>query len=87
MAASILNSPCAIEASVWVVRAFVKFRETLATHRIVLKKLTELETKVGVHDQELKLILRALKGLMAPPRKKKRTIGFGAKEAKGEYIK
>jgi hypothetical protein len=33
MAASVLNSPRAIEASVYVVRAFVKMREVLATHK------------------------------------------------------
>ena len=80
MAASVLNSPRAIEASVWVVRAFVKFREALATNRILLKKLIELETRVGGHDEDLKAIIQALKGLMAPPQKKKRAIGFGVKE-------
>ena len=87
MAASVLNSPRAIEASVWVVRAFVKFREALATNRILLKKLTELETRVGVHDEDLKAIIQALKGLMAPPEKKKRAIGFGVKDASARYGK
>lgn len=80
MAASILNSPRAIEASVWVVRAFVKMREALATNRLVLRKLGELEAKVGAHDAELKAVIAALKSLMIPPGKKKRAIGFGAGE-------
>ena len=33
MAANVLNSQRAIEASVYVVRAFVKMREVLATHK------------------------------------------------------
>ena len=85
MAASVLSSPKAVEASVWVVRAFVKFREALATNRVLLKKLSELENKVGTHDTEIQLIIKALKGLMAEPEKKKKPIGFAAKEAKGRY--
>jgi hypothetical protein len=87
MAASVLNSPRAIEASVWVARAFVKFREALATNQILLKKLSELEARVGGHDEDLKAIVQALKGLMAPPEKKKRAIGFGVKDAGARYGK
>lgn len=87
MAASVLSSPKAVEASVWVVRAFVKFREALATNRILLKKLSELEAKVGTHDAEIQLIIKVLKGLMREPEKKKKPIGFAAKEGKGRYRK
>jgi hypothetical protein len=80
MAASVLNSPRAIEASVWVVRAFVKMREALASNRLVLRKLAELEARVGAHDADLKAVITALKSLMLPPDKKKRAIGFGAAE-------
>jgi hypothetical protein len=38
MAASVLNSPRAIEVSVYVVRAFVRMRDALATHRFPLAK-------------------------------------------------
>lgn len=85
MAASILNSPRAIEASLWVVRAFVKMRDVLATNRVVLKKLGELEAKVGAHDVELGMIVKAIKRLMVPPAKKKKPIGFAVKEKKGRY--
>jgi len=85
MAASVLNSPRAIEASVWVVRAFVKFREVLATHRVLFKRLSELEARVGGHDEELRAIITALKALMQDPAKKKKPIGFGVKETKGKY--
>jgi len=43
MAASILNSQRAVEASVYIVRAFVRMREALATHRGVSQRLNELE--------------------------------------------
>jgi hypothetical protein len=87
MAATILNSPRATEASVWVVRAFVRYRDALATHRLLVKKLSELDTRVGAHDAELRIIIKTLKRLMAEPAKKKKAIGFGAKEAKGKYRK
>ena len=88
MAASVLNGPRAIEASVHVVRAFVRMRQAIETHREWAKKLDELEGKVGTHDEEIQLIFKALKRLMAEPeKKKKKPIGFAAKEAKGRYKK
>ena len=45
MAANVLNSARAIEVSVYVVRAFVRLRETLAAHKNLAKKLEELERK------------------------------------------
>ncbi len=47
MAASVLNTPRAIEVSVYVVRAFVKLREVLSTHKELAGKLAELERKVA----------------------------------------
>ena len=85
MAASVLNSPRAIEASVHVVRAFVRMRQAIETHRQWAKKLEEIE-EVGTHDEEIQLIFKALKRLMAEPKKKK-PIGFAAKEARGRYGK
>jgi hypothetical protein len=45
MLASILNTPTAVQASVHVVRAFVRLREVLATHKGLGRKLEELEKK------------------------------------------
>ena len=87
MAASILNSPRAVDASVFVVRAFVKLREVLATHRALAKKLSELEAKIGAHDQEIQLILETLRRMMQPAPHPKRPIGFAVKEKKGRYKK
>ena len=88
MAASILNSPRAVEVSVYVVRAFVRLRETLATHKALAAKLEELEQKTEAlalrHDNlaantraQLKQVFDAIRDLMTPPEpKKKRSIGF-----------
>lgn len=77
MAASILNSKRAVETSVYVVRAFVKLREILSTHKELARKLGEQERKLAVHDQAIISIVDAIEQLMAPPEpKKKRPIGF-----------
>lgn len=77
MAASILNSPRAIEVSVYVVRAFVQLRESLAMHKQIGKRLDELERKVGMHDRAIGQILEAIRQLTQPPEPaKRRRIGF-----------
>ena len=47
MAANVLNSKQAVQMSVFVVRAFIKLREVLATHKELAVKFAELERKVG----------------------------------------
>lgn len=75
MAASVLNTPLAVEMSVQVVRAFVKLREMISTHKELAKKLEDLEQK---YDSQFKMVFDAIRQLMTPPEpKKKRTIGFG----------
>lgn len=78
MAASVLNSPKAIEMSILVVRVFVKLRNIFATHKQLATKLNELERKLSIHDQKIVVLFDAIRELMAPPPKPKRRIGFGA---------
>jgi len=87
MAASVLNTPRAIEASIFVVRAFVKHRELLATHKQVARKFRELEKHTKDHDEKIEAIFEAIRQLMAPPEKAKRKIGFGVKEKRAVYGK
>ncbi len=47
MAASVLNSPRAIEVSVYIVRAFVKLRETIAQHKELSQKISRIESKLA----------------------------------------
>jgi hypothetical protein len=75
MAASVLNTPLAVAVSVQVVRAFVKLREMISTHKDLAKKLEDLEQK---YDSQFKMVFDAIRQLMAPSDpKKKRAIGFG----------
>jgi hypothetical protein len=76
MAASVLNSPKAVEMSILVVRAFVRLRQFLATHRQVAAKLDELERTVAAHDKHIVALFDAVRSLMATPEKPKRRIGF-----------
>ncbi len=83
MAASVLNSPRAVEVSVFVVRAFVKLRELTMAHKEIRQKLDELERKVSGHDQAIAGLVNAIRELMTPPEpKKKRPIGFAPWEDK-----
>ena len=77
MAASVLNSAKAIEVSVFVVRAFVQLRSMIAGHKELAHKITQLERKLGDHDEQIMVLMQAIKQLMNPkPPPKKRRIGF-----------
>jgi phage regulator Rha-like protein len=76
MSASVLNSPKAVEMSVEVVRAFVRLRGFLASHRQLAAKLEELEKKIASHDKNIVTLFDAVRSLMATPEKPKRRIGF-----------
>jgi ORF6N domain-containing protein len=77
MAASVLNSPKAVEVGLFVVRAFVRMREVLANHKKLAKRLDELESKIGTHDHAIGQILAAIRQLTTPPEApKRRRIGF-----------
>ncbi|MBI2313471.1 MAG: ORF6N domain-containing protein [Betaproteobacteria bacterium] len=78
MAAAVLNSPRAVEVSVFVVRAFVQLREMLATHKELAAKLEELERKVSSHGQAIADLINAIRQLMRAPESSGRSIGFTA---------
>jgi hypothetical protein len=84
MAASVLNSDRAVEVSVFVVRAFVRMSQVLATHRQLALKLAELESKVAVHDQSIQSLLAAIRSLIAQPAPKRRRIGFVTEDDRGK---
>lgn len=77
MAASVLNTPLAVEMSIFVVRAFIRMRSFLASHKELALKVADLERKLSTHDKQILAIIEAIKQLMAPPpAAKKRPIGF-----------
>ena len=76
MAATVLNSQRAIEMSVFVVRAFVRLRELLATNRELAEKVTELDRRLKTHDGAIRQIIDAIKELTSPPTTPRKQIGF-----------
>jgi hypothetical protein len=74
MAANVLNNRRAVEMSVQVVRAFVRLRDMIASHKALAKRLEELEAR---YDRQFKVVFDAIRELMAPPEPKtKPKIGF-----------
>ena len=78
MAAGLLNSPRAVEVSVFVVRAFVKLRQLVLTHKELAGKLDQLERKFAGHDDTIRQLVEAIRQLMAPPDPPARQMGFHA---------
>ena len=76
MAASVLNTPRAVEVSVYVVRAFVRLRELLSTHAEISAKLNELFARLDNHDAQIAALMEAIHALMTLPEPSSRQIGF-----------
>jgi len=83
MLASVLNSPTAIEASIKVVRAFVKMRSILALHQDLAERIEELEKVTDKHDQDFRVVFQLLGEIKRDPKFLKRKIGF-VEEKKGK---
>jgi len=86
MLSSVLNSERAIEVNIAIMRAFVRLREILLTHKDLAAKIEALELKYknhdikfSEHDNHIATIFEAMRQLMAPPPgPPKRRIGFNA---------
>ena len=79
------QQPRAVQMSVFVVRAFVRLRQMIATHKKMTSKLAELERKVASHNTHISSLFEAIRQLMKPPEPKKRKIGFLVKERAAKY--
>lgn len=81
MLASVLNTPTAIEASVLIVRAFVKLRALLSTHKDLERKILDLESK---YDKQFKVIFQAIRELMKQNNLDENRPRIGYKVGKGK---
>jgi hypothetical protein len=80
MLSSVLNSERAIQVNIAIMRAFVKLKQVLATHKELAEKLKELEGEVGKHNKLIIEIFEIIKQLTPPPLplpKPKGPLGFG----------
>jgi hypothetical protein len=83
MLSSVLHSKRAVLVNIEIMRAFVRLRELLSTHKDLARKLEELEKK---YDEQFAVVFRAIRELMTPPEPPpKRRIGFGVEEPKTKY--
>ncbi len=73
MLSSVLNSERAVRVNIEIMRAFVKMRELMATHKNLVRRLDDLEKK---YDAKFKTVFDAIRSLMTPPEKPSRRIGF-----------
>lgn len=78
MLSSVLNSERAVQVNIEIMRAFVRLRGLIATHKDLARKLEELEKK---YDAQFKAVFDAIRELMKPPERQTKQIGFrsGAK--------
>jgi hypothetical protein len=83
MLSSVLRSKRAIRVNIEIMRAFVKLRALLSSHKELAGKLEALEKK---YDEQFAVVFRAIRELMAPPETPpKRRIGFGVEEPAAKY--
>ena len=83
MLASVLNSKVAVQASIYVVRAFVQMRAALMEYGDLSRRIDALAATYDHHFQQVFTVIR---DLMAIPDKSQRTIGFlvGSKKRRKE---
>jgi hypothetical protein len=67
MVSSVLRSKRAVQVNIEIMRAFVRLRKILATHKDLERKIAELE---GKYDEQFKVVFEALHQLMSPPETK-----------------
>ena len=64
MLSSVLKSPRAVQVNIAIMRAFVRLRQLLATHRDLAEKLAEMEK---IYDKQFKIVFEIIHQLMEPP--------------------
>jgi len=79
MLSSVLRSSRAVKVNIQIMRAFVKLKELLLTHRDLAIKLEALEKKYSEHDEKIQQIFEAIKRLLMPPKEKRVIAGFSIK--------
>ena len=77
MLSSVLKSERAIEVNILIMRAFVRLREIISTHKKVEDKLKEIENRLKKYDDQIVQIIQVINQLIAFPQPQKGKIGFG----------
>jgi hypothetical protein len=85
MLSSVPQSERTVKVNIAIMRALVKLREALESNRELAKKFSELEQRVGAHDDEIAAIIDAIRQLLAPAKRWTREIGFHNRETAPRY--
>jgi phage regulator Rha-like protein len=83
MLSSVLHSPRAIQVNVEIIRTFVRLRRLLATHADLAERLEALEEK---YDAQFKVVFDAIREMMKPEEKSRKSIGFKVEEEGAAYL-
>ena len=73
MLSGVLNSDRAVQVNIAIMRAFVRMRETMASHRELAQRLNALEK---TYDARFRVVFDAIRALMEPPKTPRKRIGF-----------
>jgi len=84
MLSSVLKSERAIQVNIVIMRAFLKLREMLSTHKDLKRKIESMEKK---YDEQFQIVFEAIKQLLSEEDKPKKKIGFMVKEKQKAYCK
>lgn len=76
MLSSVLKSPRAVAMNIVIIRAFIKLREVLFTHKDLSQKMLEIERIQKEHGSDITHIYSVIKRLISTPPKPKAPIGF-----------
>lgn len=82
MLSSVLRSKRAVQVNIAIMRAFVRLRELLSTHKDLARRLDELEKK---YDSQFKIVFDAIREMMQKPEPIRKRIGFTARERLARY--
>jgi hypothetical protein len=76
MLSSVLRSKRAVQVNIMIMRAFVRLRELMATHKDLAAKIEALERKDQEHDTKFRVVFDTIRKLIQPPKTRSRPIGF-----------
>jgi hypothetical protein len=86
MLSGVLTSPRAIRVNIEIMRAFIRLRQVLDSHKELARKLSELEGHLRGHDEQIQAILDAIRQLMTQPEVPRKKIGFHVRETHARYM-
>ena len=87
MLASVLNSEIAVEASVRIVRVFLRLRDLLLANKDLALKFHELEGRMDKQDASITRLFDAIRQFLQPPTAGGRELGFHVHEDEPAYGK